>query len=320
MLPTKNGSIRLFKLAGITVFLHWSWFIAGIFLFKRSGTHYSSLFWNFLEYVSLFLIVLMHEFGHSLACRSVGGNSDQIVLWPLGGVAYVDPPQRPGAMLWSIAAGPMVNVMLVPILLGLSILSQSFGWYRSFPDVATLIAKVSQMNIGLLIFNMLPIYPLDGGQIFRSLLWFIVGRARSLFIASICGLIGMVGLIGLLVLMVVVSLIGGEKLDGSIALPFVLGVFVLLICWRGLMEARLLSKIDKLPRRKGFACPSCHTAPPWGAFWVCGNCRSPFDTFETNATCPRCAAYYGEAPCLDCGHRYPIHEWFAAPPMPPKAG
>ena len=61
-----------------------------------------------------FLIVLLHEFGHALACRQVGGTANQIVLWPLGGVAYVNPPQRPGATLWSIAAGPLVNVALLP--------------------------------------------------------------------------------------------------------------------------------------------------------------------------------------------------------------
>jgi Zn-dependent protease len=305
MLPTKNGSIRLFKLAGITVFLHWSWFVIGIFLFTRSGTHYSSLFWNFLEYLSLFLIVLMHEFGHSLACRSVGGHADQIILWPLGGVAYVDPPQRPGAILWSIAAGPMVNVMLVPVLLGLNFLSQSFGWDQSFPNLATLIGVVSMINMGLLIFNMLPIYPLDGGQILRSLLWFVFGRTYSLFISAIIGILGAVALIILALLMRSVWL-------------GILCFFIIMNCWRGLMEARILSKIDKLPRRKGFACPSCHTAAPWGAFWVCGNCGTAFDTFETNATCPRCGIHYGEARCLDCGHLSPIHEWFVSPPMPPK--
>src|SRR5437016_10121848 len=81
----------------------------------RAGK-YGSLTWNVLEYLALFIIVLLHEFGHALACRQVGGKADQIVLWPLGGVAYVAPPQRPGATLWSIVAGPLVNVILAPIL------------------------------------------------------------------------------------------------------------------------------------------------------------------------------------------------------------
>ena len=79
---------------------------------------YSSLVWNVLEYLALFAIVLLHEFGHALACRQVGGKANQIVLWPLGGVAYVAPPPRPGATLWSIAAGPLVNVALAPVLIG----------------------------------------------------------------------------------------------------------------------------------------------------------------------------------------------------------
>jgi Zn-dependent protease len=74
--------------------------------------------WSIAEYLGLFLIVLTHEFGHAMACRQVGGTANRIMLWPLGGVAYVDPPQRPGAMLWSIAAGPLVNVALIPVFYG----------------------------------------------------------------------------------------------------------------------------------------------------------------------------------------------------------
>jgi Zn-dependent protease len=96
--------------------VHWSWFLAR-FIPSSIRTHAYSfdLVWNVLEYLSLFAIVLTHEFGHQLACRSVGGKTHDIVLWPLGGVAYVSPPQRPGAQLWSIAAGPLVNVVLIPV-------------------------------------------------------------------------------------------------------------------------------------------------------------------------------------------------------------
>ena len=102
-MPTRKGSIRLFQLFGINVYLHWAWFIAVIY-FASEAKGYSSPIWSVLECLSLFAIVLMHEFGHALACRQVGGQANQIVLWPLGGVAYVAPPQRPGAMLWSIDA------------------------------------------------------------------------------------------------------------------------------------------------------------------------------------------------------------------------
>jgi Zn-dependent protease len=91
-MPTRQGSIRLFQLFGITVYLHWSWFLVAVWAVQSSGNTDSSLFWRVLEYLTLFLIVLMHEFGHALACKQVGGQANQIVLWPLGGVAYVSPP------------------------------------------------------------------------------------------------------------------------------------------------------------------------------------------------------------------------------------
>src|SRR6202035_4695164 len=113
--------------SGIDVFLHWSWSLVAAYEIQTRKGSYSSITWNVLEYLALFLIVMIHEFGHALACRQVGGRADQIVLWPLGGVAYVDPPPRPGATLWSIAAGPLVNVVLVPILWTVGHLMRSAG-------------------------------------------------------------------------------------------------------------------------------------------------------------------------------------------------
>src|SRR5207249_4835638 len=163
MTPTRKGSFHLFRFAGIDLYLHWSWFVIAAFEIENRARGYSSLTWNVLEYLALFLIVLLHEFGHALACRQVGGQADQIVLWPLGGVAYVAPPQRPGATLWSIAAGPLVNVALFPLLSLLLMLSRSQGWEGSMPNAYSFIRAVWFMNCGLLVFNLLPIYPLDGG-------------------------------------------------------------------------------------------------------------------------------------------------------------
>src|SRR6266850_4175627 len=134
MLPAKKGSLRLFRFAGIEVYLHWSWFLVAAYEVQSRGRSYGSLAWNALEYLALFSIVLLHELGHSLACRQVGGKADQIVLWPLGGVAYVAPPPRPGATLWSIAAGPLVNVMLFPILSIICFVGKHFGWPDNLPD------------------------------------------------------------------------------------------------------------------------------------------------------------------------------------------
>src|SRR5271165_5420181 len=162
MPSSRRGSLHLFRFADIDVFLHWSWFLVAVFEINARAGRYSSLAWNVLEYLALFLIVLLHEYGHALAYRQVGGRANQIVLWPLGGVAYVDPPPRPGATLWSIAAGPLVNVALIPIIMGVGRMSLLLGWYMAVPDLRTLIHAVFIIDVGLLLFNILPIYPLDG--------------------------------------------------------------------------------------------------------------------------------------------------------------
>src|SRR5947209_2398108 len=140
MAPTRQGSFRLFRFAGVDLFLHWSWFIVAVYEINDRRNHYSSLTWNVLEYVALFVIVLLHEFGHALACRQVGGQANQIVLWPLGGIAFVAPPQRPGAMLWSIAAGPLVNVAIAPLLGLLLFLCTKAGWPQTMPNAYGFIA------------------------------------------------------------------------------------------------------------------------------------------------------------------------------------
>src|ERR1019366_4697259 len=193
----RQGSIRLFRFAGIDLFLHWSWLLFAAYEVSSRSQEYSSVTWNVMESLALFLIVMIHEFGHALACRSVGGAANQIVLWPLGGVAYVNPPPRPGATLWSIAAGPLVNVALLPVLFVLGMMSRSSGWAEAMPNAHALLRALWIIDLVLLVFNMLPIYPLDGGQILRSLLWFVLGRARSLMVATILGFLGVAGFIGL---------------------------------------------------------------------------------------------------------------------------
>ncbi|HET7441153.1 MAG TPA: site-2 protease family protein [Terriglobales bacterium] len=291
----RQGTIHLFRFAGVDLFLHWSWFLLATYeISVRKG--YSSLIWNVLEYLALFAIVLMHEYGHALACRQVGGMANQIVLWPLGGVAYVDPPPRPGPTLWSIAAGPLVNVALFPILTALGFLSKSLGWAQMMPNAHALLRAVWAINIGLLVFNMLPIYPLDGGQIFRSLLWFVLGRARSLMVATMLGFVGVVGFLGL------------ALWTRSVWLG-VIAIFLLMNCWSGLRHAQALTRLAKIPRREGFACPWCNAAPPLGNFWKCAQCGTAFDTFHTRAACPQCGAQFNVTSCLDCGRSHPMSAW-----------
>ncbi|MBI1369339.1 MAG: peptidase M50 [Planctomycetes bacterium] len=199
-LQTQNGSLLLFRKLGVDVFVHWSWLLAAVYQINRmqsgamsEGEIREPLVYYILEYLCLFLIVLIHEYGHALACKSVGGKAERIVLWPLGGLAFVQPPPRPGATLWSVAAGPLVNVVLVPVLYGLAMLTVALDQ----PMTARLVYEMSMINLALLIFNMMPIYPLDGGQILRSLIWFFVGAGRSLMIAAVIGILGAAALVGL---------------------------------------------------------------------------------------------------------------------------
>ena len=292
----RQGSIHLFRFAGVDVFLHWTWFVIAIFEINSRAGRYSSILWNVLEYLTLFVIVLLHEYGHALACRQVGGIANRIVLWPLGGVAFVDPPPRPGATLWSLAAGPLVNVALLPILLAIAAASRVFGWELTMPNAYTFVQTILLINAVLLCFNLLPIFPLDGGQILRSLLWFVMGRARSLMAATIVGFAGVAA-------MIVFAVRSGSLWFG------VMAAFILLMCWSGMRQAVALLRMAKLPRREGLACPWCKAAPPIGNFWRCANCKTVFDTFATNAVCPYCAAQFPVTRCVECGRSYPMHDW-----------
>ena len=232
----RNGSFKLFRLFGIDVFLHWSWFLVAAWLIPSFGkdTFYGpdAMLWSALLYLSLFAIVVMHEYGHALACKSVGGLAKHIVLWPLGGVAFVQPPQRPGAVLWSIVAGPLVNVMLIPVTVGAYILLRgSVAMPVAGDNLQQFFFSMMVMNFGLLVFNMLPIYPLDGGQTLMSVLWFFTGRAVAL---QVVGIIGMIGA-ALLLLLAIFS--------GSILMIFIAG-FVGLQAWAGLRAGTKLSMVD----------------------------------------------------------------------------
>ncbi|MFT5687090.1 MAG: Zn-dependent protease [Myxococcota bacterium] len=287
-----SGSMRLFAFRGIDVYLHWSWAVIGLLEIQWRADQYSSIVWNITEYIALFGLVLMHEFGHALACRSVGGEARQIMLWPLGGVAYVRPPPRPGAHLWSIVAGPLVNLLLVPVTLVLWFLLRG----HLSADFETMLITLSVINGGLFLFNILPIYPLDGGQIVRALLWFFVGQERSLAIAAAMGL--------------VTSVIGG--ICAVIFLQsYWLGIIAIYAAWRsfvGLRVARARGDLLSGPRQPTARCPACSEAPPMGALWRCGN-EHHFDVYASGGSCPACDWSTQAISCVFCGETQAIADF-----------
>ncbi len=298
----KSGAIRLFKLFGVNVYLHWSWALVAIvqiWLARNNPGAIShkpeGLAFHAALYLCLFLIVLIHEFGHALACKSVGGKAERIILWPLGGVAYVQPPPRAGALLWSIAAGPLVNVILLPITI-----------IPAFMFPGDFLIDLAVMNGVLLVFNMLPFYPLDGGQILRALLWFVTGPAISLIVASIIGLIGAAGL-------AVLTLVFLK----SVYLGFIV-MFMGLRCLASLRAGKVLYKLEQAPRWHDAACPHCGQQPPQGPYWRC-MCGVPLDTFQNRGVCPNCGQHFAMTACPFCGQAAPMEQWYAMHGFPVQA-
>jgi hypothetical protein len=200
--------------------------------------------------------------------------------------------------LWSIAAGPLVNVVLLPVFVGLLYACRAAGVLQSNPDLAHFLQALVVMDVSLLVFNLLPVYPLDGGQILRSLLWYPLGRARSLKVATIIGLVGGAGLVALAIWWMSVW-------------TGVLALFLLSQCWRSYQQAGALRRLEQLPRRSGFKCPVCHASPPTGDYWVCPACKGTFDPFATASVCPHCQAALGLTACPDCHNARPFRSWDA---------
>lgn len=226
-----KNAFRIFRLFGITVYIHWGWLIVVLYL-VQDKSRYSNHLWAFADVLSLFAIVLIHEFGHALACKSVGGRAETIMLWPLGGVALVQPPQRPGALLWSVAAGPLVNVVLLPVTVVLFLVLVGDVKIENMSNLQWYIQSIMIINFCLLIFNCLPIYPLDGGQMLQALLWFFIGRAKSLYVAAVVGLV-FGGAIGLLALA-----------NGNTWMVL-LSVFIVFQAWRGFSMAKVMIEYEK---------------------------------------------------------------------------
>ncbi|MCH6551710.1 MAG: site-2 protease family protein [Planctomycetes bacterium] len=178
---------------------------------------------------SLLAIVLLHELGHCLACRRAGGLASEILMWPLGGLAFCNPPHRASAHLVTVIGGPLVNVGLCAVLaVALGLLTGQW-WQVALPNPFSpsglYLAQVDGLqpwwlqalflgnwvSLVLLLVNLLPIFPLDGGRIVQAILWPRMGYARSMRAAVWTGYCGAfaVGLLGFVLGNVMVVLIAG---------------------------------------------------------------------------------------------------------------
>jgi DNA-directed RNA polymerase subunit RPC12/RpoP len=89
----------------------------------------------------------------------------------------------------------------------------------------------------------------------------------------------------------------------------VMAIYLLSNCWRSFQQAKMLRKVEQLPRRPEFACPACQTAPPRGNYWLCPQCQQAFDPFATSSVCPHCSAVLGLTTCPDCGDSRDQRTW-----------
>jgi Zn-dependent protease/CBS domain-containing protein len=193
-------SLNLGKILGIEVKIHLTFFLLlawFAFVYYTQGGTRAAI--NGLLFISLlFVCVLLHEFGHALAARRYGIPTKDITLLPIGGEARLQRmPEKPSQELVVALAGPAVNVVIVLVLFLL------LGGVRSF-DVTqlenaspNLLQQLLTANIWLVLFNLIPAFPMDGGRVLRALLAMRLPYAQATQIAATTGQ-GMAFLLGFL--------------------------------------------------------------------------------------------------------------------------
>jgi Zn-dependent protease/CBS domain-containing protein len=191
-----GGSFKIGRAFGIDVKVHWTFFLLlaffGYLAFGDSGSFVDALVTVGIV-VALFFCVLLHEYGHSLVALRLGSEVQDITLLPIGGLARMKSlPERPIDEVKVAVAGPLVNVVLAPVFFGLALL---FGGNLSVPtdilsgvgSLGQVFATLGMINVALVVFNMIPAFPMDGGRVLRGLLATRLGPVRATDISSTIG-------------------------------------------------------------------------------------------------------------------------------------
>jgi Zn-dependent protease/CBS domain-containing protein len=200
---TMKWSLWVGRISGIDVYLHVTFVLLVTFLgfvFYQAGGGRAAVD-GVVFLLSVFGCILLHELGHALAAREFKIKTRDITLYPIGGVARLERmPDKPLQELWVALAGPAVNVVIAAALFGILALQGGFqplgevGWARG-----PFLERLLLVNIFLVLFNMLPAFPMDGGRVVRALLATRLeyGRATQIaaglgqFMAVLFGLWGM---------------------------------------------------------------------------------------------------------------------------------
>jgi Zn-dependent protease len=185
-------SIHLGRMLGIDVFLHVTFFLLlGVIAIAHWLAHGSltAVIGGVGFFVALFACVLLHEYGHALAARRFGIATRDITLLPIGGIARLERmPDKPLQELWVALAGPAVNVVIAAALAVGLMLS---GTWEPLSALSTtgggFIDRLLAVNVFLVLFNMIPAFPMDGGRVLRALLALRLEYARATRIAATTG-------------------------------------------------------------------------------------------------------------------------------------
>ena len=202
------GSVPLFTAFGIRVRAHASLIFFVLLTLLLGWSEGYPLTSRLVSMAMLFVVVLLHEFGHCFAGRSVGGTAEEVLLTPLGGLAFPDIAKRPFAHFWTVLCVPLVNVGICLLsATGVYFLGRHFvvplnpyncllipadwiGWTNPLLYVWWIFC-ISYIN---LLFNVLPIFPLDGGRLVQCGLWKFIGYYRSMMVSCTIGMVGSGGL------------------------------------------------------------------------------------------------------------------------------
>jgi len=190
-----SWSIPILRVAGIQLRIHVTFLLLIGWIALGSG---SAVIFVLL----LFLCVVLHEFGHALAAKSYGINTPDITLLPIGGVARLERiPEEPKQELVIAIAGPLVNVIIAACLY-LVIGARGHVAPQNAMQSGDMLIGLFQINVWLLLFNLLPAFPMDGGRVLRALLATRLTYARATQVAATVGqafafIFGIVGLFGI---------------------------------------------------------------------------------------------------------------------------
>ena len=197
---------KLGTFAGIDVFVHATFLLLigwiGYSHWLQYGT-IAKVVEGILFILALFLSVVLHEYGHALTARKYGIKTRDITLYPIGGVARLERmPEKPIEELWVALMGPAVNVLIAAILFVYLYLS---GGLAELSDLTiasgSFLMRLMLVNISLVVFNLLPAFPMDGGRVLRALLAMRMDYVRATQVAASIGqgmafLFGLAGLFG----------------------------------------------------------------------------------------------------------------------------